>query len=126
MTYAEKAKELISTTDGLVDIAMGLHSLCSDADEEISEITKEAADEYNKCEDALCKIEDLEAQLAESTEKRVNLLNHIKGQKIWIKSLRKDIENSISKARVKCKICNDDGLYCNFCNTTVTQGKNDE
>lgn len=40
---------------------------------------------YNLTEDILC----LKEEIAESEQKRVNLLNHIKGQKLWINLLRK-------------------------------------
>ena len=102
---------------------------------------KELAEEYsNEAQDALCRIENLEAKLAYSIPKeRVESLindydSHIKTikpgddveGKCIIQSLLELLSNQTKQDEVKCKICNDDGLYCNFCNTTVTQGKNDE
>ena len=81
-----------------------LEALVKLLEEEIAELKELADSSYNVCQDALSKVKALEDELAESKEKRANLLNHIKGQKIWIKSLKKSKANSIPRERTEALI----------------------
>lgn len=54
---------------------------------------------YNLTEDILCLKEDV----AESEQKRVNLTNHIKGQKLWINLLRKEIAELKQRREISIK-----------------------